>query len=202
MISSLKPGSRLNITDLNSNVAGEAEILDLCPGEHSLLLLTEMTFNPGDTVIIEAPRWEDGLYLFQAAVRRRDESNGAYELRLMGKPQLLQRRRAERIPANQPMEYVLLSEKKKDQDFHEGLILNISRTGALLAVKEPLRLDCQLFLIFELNVNRDPLPREKTIPTGIVGRVVREHPLKAAACPTWERCYGVEFEKPFAALTG
>jgi len=195
---SLKAGSRIKIMDIKEKKAVEAAIIHVCDGCFTLRLGEELRLNVGERVKIEAPRREEGLYLLEAAVLERGENN-IYCLQPLGEAKLLQRRRAERIPANQPTEFVLLSEKGKDRDFHEGLILDISRTGALLASKEPLNLHSELFLIFELNLQS--LPGEKFVPTGIAGKVVREHHPREISCLRWRYCYGVEFDRPFAAMS-
>lgn len=69
--------------------------------------------------------------------------------------------------------------------------------GALLAVKEPLDLEAELLLLFEVSFYTPAAKR--VMDTGIQGRVVREHSAGAENSNIYS--YGVEFKKPFSALS-
>ena len=60
------------------------------------------------------------------------------------------------------------NQKKGKKDFYEGLILDISGHGALLAVKEPLSLGSELFLLFKIT-----LPETKLLLHGNGRKIVR-----------------------------
>lgn len=194
----IKPGNQIKIKVLKNKSEGEASIVSSGNSGSCLVIVSELSLSPGDEVELEVPQREEALCIIRASVVEAGPDR-EYTVQLQGEPQHLQRRRSERIPANHRAEYILLSNKDK-HDFHEGLILNISRNGALLAVKEPLQLSNELFLIFDIKLHT--LPGERVVPTGIGGKVVREHfPLEEGS-GEWGYNYGVEFEKPFSALTG
>ncbi len=193
----LKPGYQVKIRDLKNRATDEATILELRTPEKLQVSLCRLRLNPGDIIELEIPQRGEALCVFQAEVLEAGASEG-HTLQLLGEPRLLQRRKSQRIPVHHRAEYILLSAKKAMQDFHEGLLLNISRDGALLAVKEPLTLCSELFLIFEVNLYT--LPGEKVVPTGIGGKVVSEHFPLVGSAGEWDYSYGVAFEKPFAAL--
>ena len=196
----LVPGCQVKIRDLKNKATDKATILEVRAPKTLLVSLCRLDLNSGDKIELEIPQRGRALCVFQAAVL---ENNGnrageCHTLRLIGRPQLLQRRKSRRIAVYHRAEYILLSAKNAKQDFHEGLILNISRDGALLAAKEPLTINSELFLIFEINL--DALPQEKIVPTGIGGKVVRRHDSLVGSVEKWDYSYGVAFDKPFAAL--
>jgi len=187
----LKPGKHVKVRHKQSGDTAEASISDVTERELTLLLSPDLTLYPGDEIELELYQWEDALYLCQAVVKKVSENK---VMVLLGKAGLrrLQRRKAERIPANVKAEYALLP-KKDPGPFQKGLIQNISRNGVLLSVEEPLEIRSRLYLMFEI-----PLPRGKAFTTGISGNVVREHRGPAQT----EHSYGVEFDKPLAFLAG
>ncbi len=190
-------------TNKTANVTAEANIeatiLEVRTLKTLLVSLCWPGLNPGDKIELEIPQRGRGVCVSQALVMESGE-NSRYILKLIGKPQLLQRRRSRRITVHHKAEYVLLRTKKISRDFHEGLLLNISRDGALLASKEPLAINNELFLIFEVNL--DTLPEDKVIPTGIGGKVVRKNDTLVRNAEKWGYSYGVAFDKPFVALNG
>ena len=163
-------------------------------------------FSPGEHLVVEFTRWEDGLYVMQARVEEIRESaadttnetptdapaeaRGAscrLEIQVTGSG-LVQRRRAERMTVNIPAEYTPLQEKPQEQEMPKGLILNLSHTGALLSVDQPLEVGSELLLMFEVSLNREK------VPIGTTGQVVREH--EKGSRPGVSYCYGVQFKKP------
>ena len=186
-----QPGRRVTVKQYQSGSSAEAFILDVTEKEFALRLSAGLDLSPGDEIELELYQWEDALYLCQAVVKKVSENK---VMVLLGKAGLrrLQRRKAERIPANVKAEYALLP-KKDPGPFQKGLIQNISRNGVLLSVEEPLEIRSRLYLMFEI-----PLPRGKAFTTGISGNVVREHRGPAQT----EHSYGVEFDKPLAFLAG
>ncbi len=190
----LKPGNQVKIINRKMNASGDALILSAGEIEFSLVLLSGLKLSPGDEIELEAPQREDALYVIRACVlgKESDGSNGSYNLKQLGEEQRWQRRKSERIPVNYCAEYILLSEKV----FKEAKILDISRGGVLLAVKNPIRMMCELQLFFEIS-----LGWENKISTGMKGKVVREHFPAAGGGEEWQYSYGVEFEEPFSALS-
>ena len=113
-----------------------------------------------------------------------------------------QRRGSQRIPAHHKAEYILSSENKYGKDFSEGLLLNISKTGALLSAKETLPVKAPLFLTFDIHL--PATSGQKTIPTGIMGKIIREQKEdeETDKDPEAYNYYGVKFDKPFSVFTG
>jgi|GEM_PF-2810050 len=167
-------------------------------------------FSPGEHLVVEFARWEDGLYVVQARVEEIRENAAQYsnetpagplaegqgtscrlEIKVTGSG-LVQRRRAERMTVNIPAEYTPLQEQPLDREMPKGLILNISHTGALLSVDHPLEVGSELLLMFEVSLNRDK------VPIGTTGQVVREH--EKGSRPGVSYCYGVQFQKPQGIL--
>ena len=195
----LRPGNHVIIIDKKNKASFEASILSVVERGFSLVLLSEMRLYPGDEIELEVPQREDALYVLQAKVLKAGE-NQEYTLQELDGTQRRQRRKSRRIPVNHRAECILLSDNKYDNDFLEGKIMNISRGGALLTVKNPLQMMSELQIIFEISLNK-----ERAVSTGMKGKVVREHvpPLDSAReenVRQWEYSYGVEFEKPFAVL--
>ena len=199
MYISLKPGLRIKIRDLKTGSVVEATVLSLHDEKNIVQVLLPsfplLKFSPGDRVEFEFPQREDALYIFQTYVL--EVSHKECVLQRLGEPKRMQRRKSLRIPANRKAEYLLRTKKKGKKDFYEGLILDISGHGALLAVKEPLSLGSELFLLFKIT-----LPGNKIVPTGMGGKIVREHISLAKNNGEWGYSYGIEFDKPFSALTG
>jgi len=193
----LNPGDKIRIRDVKDGIIGDASVVRFEENELSAILFSEIELPLSGEAELEIPYEEDALYIYRAKVSAIDEEQ-QYSVQLIGEPQLLQRRRSQRIPTNHRAEYILSSKNNFGSEFHEGMILNISRTGALLAVKESLPLCDGLFIVFEINA--PTLPEQKVIPTGIKGKVIREHSRRKAV--EWYYTYGVEFEKPFSALAG
>ena len=167
-------------------------------------------FAPGEQLVVEFTRWQDGLYVIQARVKEIQEgtaesphetptgppaeSQGAtcrLEIQVTGSG-LVQRRRAERMTVNIPAEYAPLQEKSLDQEMPKGLILNISHTGALLSLEQPLEVGSELLLMFEVSLNREK------VPIGTTGQVVRAH--EKGSRPGVSYCYGIQFKKPQTVL--
>lgn len=192
-----KPGYQMKIRVLKSNATDEVTLVGFHTPEIIKVSLCRLKLKPGDQIELEVPRWGEALCIFRAKVLEVD-ANENPTLKLLGAPRLLQRRKSRRIPVCQEAEYILLTEGEAGHIFHYGLLLNISRDGALLAVKEPLTLGREIFLIFEVNLC--VLPEEKAIPTGMGGRVVRKHLPAAKYAEEWSHGYGLSFSKPFVAL--
>lgn len=186
----LKPGNQVKIINRKKNASGDALVLNADEMEFSLVLLSDLSLSPGDEIELEAPQREDALYIIRACVLE-ERIDGSYNLKQLGEVQRWQRRKSERIPVNYRAEYILLFEKT----FKEGKILNISRGGVLLSVKNPIQMMCELQLFFEI-----PLNLGNKISTGMKGKVVREHFPAAGGGEEWQYSYGVEFEEPFSAL--
>jgi len=193
----IKPGNQVKIIDKKNKASGMASVLRVSEREISLVLLSALRLNPGDMVELEAPRWEDALYVFPASVLEIGENQECTLLKL-GEAKRLQRRSSERLPADHSAEFILISEKKPERIFREAYILNISKTGALLTVEEPLDPKSELLLMFELILHT--ITKDRVVPTAVKGKVVREYSIPPEGS-RWRRySYGVEFEKPFTAL--
>ena len=205
----LTPGCRVKIRNPKNKTAEKATILELHAPDMDILKVSacEPGSNHGDRIELDVPKKEKALCIFQAEVLEGGAGKGSI-LHLLGKPKILQRRKSRRKPVHHRAEYILLMVKRPKEDFHPSLLLNISRDGALLATREPLNLCTALFLIFEVNLH--VLFGGKVLPTGIGGKVVREHsshsslkvdvPGGDAGAGEWEHSYGIAFDKPFVAL--
>ena len=167
-------------------------------------------FTPGEQLVVEFARWQDGLYVIQGRVEEIQEGSAQpsnetptapsaedqgtscrLELQVTGSD-LVQRRRAERMTVNIPAEYAPLQDQPLDQEMPKGLILNISHTGALLSLEQPLEVGSELLLMFEVSLNKEK------VPIGTTGQVVRAH--EYGSRPGVSYCYGVQFQKPQGIL--
>lgn len=200
----LIPGYQVKVSNPKSSTTDETTILGLHAPDILQVSSCRLELNPGDNIKLEVPRRGKGLCVFKAKVMEGDSSEG-HLLHLSGKPKLLQRRRSRRRSVYHRAEYILTAAKTNNEDFRAGLILNISRDGALLATKESFTLFEEIFLIFEINLHT--LTGENVVPTGIGGKVVRKHSILKADTSEedtgvweWSYSYGISFDKPFVAL--
>ena len=153
-------------------------------------------FAPGDQLAIEFVQWEDALYILRGQVKEVQVSQEAgdscclhFTIENAGR---IQRRRAERMTVRIPAEYTPLQGKPFEKDMPKGLIINISHTGVLLSVENPLKVGEELLLMFDV-----PLNREK-VSIGTTGKVVREHGKgnSKGSSKGFAYSYGVHFKKP------
>jgi hypothetical protein len=110
-------------------------------------------------------------------------------------PQQPERRGAKRFPMYIDAEYYPLKhysleeEEEGEESIHQGLLMNISKTGLLLASARPLRPGSVLTILFDINWG------EITgVPVGVVGSVVREQAnLAASRLGKYHYYYGIKF---------
>jgi hypothetical protein len=100
-----------------------------------------------------------------------------------------ERRKAKRFPIYSKAEYC---HQKIGDTMENGILLNISKTGLLLASPKPLELGDRLVIMFEINWGD-----VTGVPVGVVGAIVREQK-NAAKAPlgNYHYCYGVKFNLP------
>lgn len=100
-----------------------------------------------------------------------------------------ERRKAKRFPIYSKAEFC---HQKIAGTFMNGILLNISKTGLLLASPKHLELGDRLVIMFEINWG------EVTgVPVGVVGAIVREQEnVVKAPLGNYHYCYGVRFNLP------
>lgn len=153
--------------------------------ELALSLSPYLQLFPGDEIELELRRWENAFCVLQGIVIEVND-NKIYILPEQAGLRRPQRRKSERVPVELKAEYLLLP-KNEFETYREGLIQDISRHGALLTVEEPLALNHQIFLVFEV-----PTGKGRSYATGVSGKVVRTH----RSAVEEEHSYGVEFDSP------
>ena len=187
----IRPGRQVILKVQDRGSAGRASVLDVGKGTFSLSLKNGITLKRGDVIELGIPQQGDALYLLKACVVE-SGIRGSCILKEVGEPFRWQRRHSQRIPASLKSEYILLPQRVQDWVFRQGLILDISRGGALISMEEELKLSSELFFIFEVYLRRG-----EPFPTGVRGQVVRMH----CRAGVDGYCYGMKFNKPFALLT-
>jgi len=109
-----------------------------------------------------------------------------------------QRRDSSRLEIKIVSEYIPLDENMSGITYKDGYILNISRSGALYTVDEPLELEEEIMILF--NITLRVTSRDRVIPTVVRGKLVREHRLPKDSRLNLGYTYGLEFDQPFSAL--
>lgn len=163
----LKPKMKFRIRQKQDEKTYDVSILSIVNDINITVLLDE-EFNdlvPGNKVRIEIPQKGDALYVSVATISKiMKKKNTVCILKDISEPVRFQRRRSERIPVTIKAEYSV----QFQEEVEEGLILDISESGVLMAVKRPLTVGSQLLLIFELPFNADQ------VPVGVMGIIIRE----------------------------
>jgi len=178
----VKYGTRFSGLVKEKNVAGVILSFDC----------SDFPFELGDEVEVEVPQKEDALYIFKAVIGDiiREKQLFCY-LEKISKVRCIQRRSAERIDVKIIAEHLVLKGKEMDRTFNKGLILNLSKSGMLLAVKEPIEVGSELFISFDM-----PLGEGKKMAVGVVGKAVRQHREGIVNVPQeMKYCYGLRFKK-------
>jgi len=162
------------------------ECLVIFPKESGFRLL------PGDEVEMKVPGDDGALRVYRAKVA---SVKGSWkEICCLTDLSLRQqeRRGAKRYPMFADAEYCSLKDPIRGGGIEKGILLNISKTGLLLAVPTPLVLGGSLTIMFEINWEDID-----GVPVGIVGTVVREEKITAAQhLGRNNYCYGVRFNLP------
>ncbi len=188
----LKPDQRVRLQKNDELTVFDAVVINVYNDSFSVRVYGAAgdVFNPGDELVVEYTQWEDGLYIIQARVTDvlmdRDVSC-CLTIRMIGSGRV-QRRRAERMVVHIPAELLSLKESILDQYKPKGLILNISHSGALISVSNPLEVGEELLLMFDVSVDKEK------VSIGTTGQVVREHLEYKSQGVSY--CYGVHFKKP------
>lgn len=142
----------------------------------------------GDEIELEIPRIDDALYVSTATVLK---INGKSNLHLRQEESLIhrvQRREAARITVNIAAEYAILPNTTLYKGEVEGLILDISGTGILLAVRYPLVINNRIQLVFRIGEGFD------TVLVKAQGVVVREDTNNCTSGSlAWKYRYGIQF---------
>ena len=186
----IEPGQQVGVRHAQHTSVKKAVVQGVSAGELTLKLVDALELQPGDALQLEIAQPQDALYVVDARVTEVEAGDATCTLVLRGVPRRLQRRQSRRIPARLQSQYILL---EQDQEHNVGLILDISRDGALLAVPEPLDLSCGLMLFFELFTGKD-----EQLTTGVRGKVIREHLSSRENLYS----YGVVFDRPLELLAG
>lgn len=153
---------------------------------------SDFPFELGEKIEVEVPQKENALYVFKAVIGNITLGKQLFcNLYNLSKIRCIQRRSAERINVNITAEHLVLKGKEMEKNFNKGLILNLSKTGILLAVKEPIEVGSEIFISFDM-----PLGQNKKMPVGVVGKAVREHGEHIVNVPKeMKYCYGLRFSK-------
>ncbi len=159
-------------------------------GENTLSILADdlcCELALGEKVRFEVHQPGDALYLYEGKVSEAVKSKRtAYTLKDVCKVHRVERREFVRIPTIVDVHYSVLF---SNRDAVEGLIQNISGAGIFLAVKDPLTLNDELLLKFELDYE------ESSLPVRELGQVVREdNAIDPHGGERWPYRYGVAFK--------
>ncbi len=185
----LKPGQRVNLRHKEKDTYLSGTILAVEGQRLTLSLEGSLSLERGDWLKLDVVQQQDALYIIDGRVLDVDPEQNL-TLEFMGEPHRLQRRQSQRIPARLQAQYLILED---ELEYRPGMVMDISRGGALLSVQEPLSLLSDLLLFFDIFTGKGDL-----LTTGVSGRVVREH------VSSKERVYsyGIEFDKPLNLLAG
>lgn len=189
----LKPGQSITVQKKGDRHKYEAVVLSAHYKQCSAGVFHPPpdAFAPGDELVVELTEWEDALYVFQAVITNvtegREPTSRCLQFNVYSYRRI-QRRQAERMAVSIPAEYAPLPAKKFDREMPQGLIHNISCTGVLMSVQDPLDVGEELLLLFEI-----ALSKEK-VPIGTQGRVVRVHEEKLST--KYPYSYGIRFKNP------
>lgn len=104
--------------------------------------------------------------------------------------QQAERRKAKRFPMNIKAAYFPLMDGERGEILENGIILNLSKTGLLLASPVPLEAGEVLVIMFDINWD------EITgVPVGVLGTIVRERTdFAATRLGKYHYSYGVKFK--------
>ncbi len=183
-----KPGQRVNVRHLMQGTFCTATLLEVSEQRLALELVNDMDLNPGDELKVDIAQQQDALYIIDVKVLNVGEKTCALEI--VGDPLRLQRRQSERIPTRLQAQYLLMDQ---EQEYQEGMIMDISIGGALLTVRKPLKLFSELMLYFEIFTGKSD-----ALTTGMSGKIVREH-----GRPRDNKySYGVVFDNPLNLFSG
>ena len=183
---SLKPGQPLQLRKGNICVTGT--LVEIGETELTLSLEGDMDRMTADELELEIPQEKEAPCLLRGRVKRLCPGN-ICTLELIGESSLKERRQFQRIPTNFKAQYLLIPEREGKREHLEGEILDLSSGGALLTTEDPLAVDSELLLTFQI-----PLGKEEGFTTGLGGRVVREH----SKLTSLAYGYGVEFNRRLA----
>ena len=150
----------------------------------------------GEIVKVGVPQQGDALYIYSAVVADVlvKESIILLLLNNFSPPVRQQRREWERTSTVIKVSYLPFSDKgiassRGRGRVKEGLIIELSEGGLLLAARNPLPLGTELYCSYEVTVDE-----EKQL-LGAVGRAVRRHfPLEGKVHPPWNYYFGVKFK--------
>ncbi len=167
---------------VRQRTSGIAIIVEGSETDLTLELLSEMELSWGDELKLEIVQQQDALYIIDVCVRNTGPLMRC-KLDVQGEPHRLQRRCSQRIPTRLQAQYILL---EKETAYRQGLIMDISKNGALLYVEEPLDLFEKLMLFIEIFTGKGD-----ALTTGLSGKIIREHAGKKSCVYS----YGIEFDK-------
>ena len=184
----IKPGQQLKVRHSKRGTPVAGTLLESGGSDLTLTLENAMSLERGDEVVLELDQEQDAPYIFKARVKECGLGN-TFTLELLGEASPMERRRYSRLPTNVRARYYIRSERPGETVCHQGEIRDISSGGALLTTQEPLTLERELMLMFEL-----PMGRKEAFTTGIGGRVVREQHKGISE----QYSYGVEFSRHLA----
>ncbi len=190
----LKPGQRVKVRHIKQGITGAAVLVKAEKNELILELESGLALQWGDELELEVVQEQDALYVIDARVQETGPGN-TYTLKAPGEPYRLQRRRYKRIPTRLQAQYFL---HRQEKEYRQGMILDISRGGALLFVEQPLDLLSELMLFFEFFSGEEGV----ALTTEMKGKVIREHVSPPGSAYSSAYSYGVEFDKPFTLLAG
>ena len=150
----------------------------------------------GDDLVMEIQSVEEGLSRYGGTVARTWGKQG--EICLLKDVLLLERldrRSAPRFSVNIQAEFGDLKDEDTGKSLYQGLIINLSKTGLLLAASIPLSLERVIVMMFDLDWD------EIEVPVGVVGTVVREQtPVPGTGPEGYDYFYGVKFNSPRMAV--
>lgn len=188
-----KPQARITVRCRKKNSSWDVLMLGFY-GESCFIIVPEgcsLRLCTGDEIEIDVPCRSEGLKIYRGKVSkvqgRRGEICSVNQLVCLDQ---VERRGAERYPANIDAEFCYFKDKDTGEFLHNGHIRDVSKTGICLATGEPLEVGRTLVLMFEIDWE------DIQVPVGVMGTVVREQKTPEGILPGLEYCYGIKFSSP------
>jgi hypothetical protein len=189
----IKPKQRFAIRCRKKNSSWDVSLLGFCE-ESCLIIVPEgcsLRLCVGDEIEIDLPCGNEGLKIYKGKVGkvrgRRGEICTVNQLVCLDQ---MERRGAERFPANIGAEFCYFQDKDTGEFLHQGFIRDVSKTGVCLATGETLEMGRTLVLMFEINWD------DIQVPVGVMGTVVREQTTPDGNLPGLGFRYGIKFNSP------
>ncbi len=183
----IRPGQMIKIRGDNFGDLALATLLAVNDKDQLIFKLADVPdkwLKPGQRYRIETAQRDDATYLSAALLLKLEKRGRICVLQDVDKFERAQQRGFARLSVSINVEYAILPAK----EFHKGTVMDISGSGLLFAVPEPLPVGSTL--LFKFNIEH----KDKILPLEIKGETVRELPPAKGVLKTKYR-YGIKFEE-------